>query len=47
VVTVRGPDGLLACAVVATSGFVDVRPAGLIAGEAVARADVEVIQGKS
>jgi hypothetical protein len=46
VVTVCGPGGRLACAVVATSGFVAVRPAELIAGEAVVRADVEEIQGK-
>jgi hypothetical protein len=46
VVTVRGAGGRLACAVVATSGFVVARPAGLIAGEAVVRVDVEVIQGK-
>jgi hypothetical protein len=46
VVTVCGPEGRLACAVVATSGFVAARPAELIAGEAVVRADVEEIQGK-
>ena len=45
VVTVRGPAGRLACAVIATSGFVAARPAELIAGEAVVRADVEEIQG--
>jgi hypothetical protein len=47
VVTVCGPGGRLACAVVATSGSVAARPAGLIAGEAVVRADVEEIQENS
>jgi hypothetical protein len=46
VVTVGGPEGRLACAVIATSGFVAARPAELIAGEAVVRADVEEIKGK-
>ena len=46
VVTVCEPKGRLACAVIATSGFVATRAAGLIAGETVVRADVEEIQGK-
>jgi hypothetical protein len=46
VVTVRGMEGRLACAVVATSGFVAARPAGLIAAEVVVRAGDEEIQGK-
>ena len=47
VVTVCGPGGRLTCAVIATSGFVTARPAELIAGETVVRADVEEIQGNS
>ena len=47
VVTVGGPGGRLACAVIATSGFVAARPAELIAGEAVVRADVEEIKENS
>jgi len=46
VVAVCSAEGRLACAVIATSGFVADRLAALIAGEAVARAGVEEIQGK-
>jgi len=41
VVAVCGAGGRLACAVIATSGFVADRPAALIAGKAGARAGVE------
>jgi chromatin segregation and condensation protein Rec8/ScpA/Scc1 (kleisin family) len=44
VVAVCCAGGRLACAVIATSGFVADRPAALIAGKAVARAGVEEIQ---
>jgi hypothetical protein len=46
VVAVCRAGGRLACAVIATSGFVADQPAALIIGQAVARADVEEIQGK-
>jgi len=46
VVAVCGAEGRLACAVIATSGFVADRPVALIAGKAVARAGVEEIKGK-
>ena len=45
VVTICGTRGRLACAVIATSGFVAARPAGLIIGETGVRADDEEIQG--
>ena len=46
VVTICGTRGRLACAVIATSGFVADRPAELIVGETGVRADDEEIQGK-
>jgi len=46
VVTVCGPGGRLACAVIASSGFVTPRLASLIVGQAVVRADIEEVQGK-
>jgi hypothetical protein len=46
VVTICGSRGRLACAVIATSGFVADRPAELIVGETDVRADDEEIQGK-
>jgi len=46
VVTICGTRGRLACAVIATSGFVAGRPAELSVGEFDARADDEEIQGK-
>ena len=45
VVTICGTRGRLACAVIATSGFVAARPAGPIVGETGVRADDEEIQG--
>jgi len=45
VVTICGTRGRLACAVIATSGFVADRPE-LIVGETGVRADDEEIQGK-
>jgi hypothetical protein len=46
VVTICGTRGRLACAVIATSGFVIDGPAGLIVGETDVRADDEEVQGK-
>jgi len=46
VVTICGTRGRLACAVIATSGFVAGRLAEPIVGESDVRADDEEIQGK-